>query len=173
MRYVFNYRKAMREPKQVQQLTKDYSLPFAFQLIHVINFFLFFFIVLGVGLLIRMGFPHAFGKSFLVFLIGIPFGLTVLVTKIKPEGKNLYLYFLDVARYYLQIKLPKKRFCQDHEVQWMDEPQTFKPCVKVVQSNYEYVKNTDEDATEELTIDENGRRVGVLSSQESIHSHAK
>ncbi|WP_285803902.1 hypothetical protein [Alkalicoccobacillus plakortidis] len=39
MRYVFNYRKAMREPKQVQQLTKEYSLPVAFQLIHVINFF--------------------------------------------------------------------------------------------------------------------------------------
>ena len=163
----------MREPKQVQQLTKEYSLPVAFQLIHVINFFLFLFIILGIGLLIRMGFPHAFGKTFIFWLIGLPIALTIFVTKIKPEGKNLYLYFLDVAKYYLQIKLLNKRFCQDHEAQWLDQPQTFKPCVKVVQANYEYVKNTDEDATEELTIDENGRRVGVLSSQESVHSHAK
>ncbi|MFB4212958.1 conjugal transfer protein [Shouchella sp. JSM 1781072] len=174
MRTVFNYRKALREPKKVQQLTASYSLPIPFELIPVINFFIFMAMTFLVGQIIRMGFPHAFERTFVMWLIGLPLALTILVTKIKPEGKNIYLYFLDVAKYYVQIKLPKKRFCNDREVEWMsDSTIQFKRCVKVVAKKREYIKNTNENDEEQSTVNENGRRVGVLPHQESVHSHAK
>ncbi|WP_042359771.1 conjugal transfer protein [Geomicrobium sp. JCM 19055] len=174
MRTVFNYRKALREPKKIQQLTENYSLPFPVELIPVINFFIFLGMTFMIGYVIRRGFPHAFDHTWFVFLVGIPLLLTYFVTKIKIEGKNIYLYFIDVAKYYVTIKLPKKRYCNDREVEWMkDSTIKFRKCVKVVDQSNEHLKNANEDDEGEFTINENGRRVGVLPHQESVHSHAK
>lgn len=104
-RLVFNYRKAMREPKKIQQLTENYSLPFAVELIPAINYFIFVGLCFGFWYGVRMIFPHAFDNSYVIVIFGIPFFLTMLVTKIKPEGKNIYIYFFDFAKYYFFIKL--------------------------------------------------------------------
>ncbi|MCC2251781.1 conjugal transfer protein [Virgibacillus sp. AGTR] len=174
MRTVFNYRKALREPKKIQQLTENYSLPFAVELIPVINFFIFLGITFIVGYNIRKAFPHAFDNSWFIFLIGIPLLLAYLVTKIKIEGKNIYLYFVDVVKYFLSIKIPKKRFCNDKQVEWMNDTKIlFKKCVKVVGKSNGEIKNANENNEREFIVNENGRRVGVLSYKEPVHTNAK
>lgn len=174
MRTVFNYRKALREPKKIQQLTEGFSLPFAIELIPAINFFVFMLITFGIGYIIRMGFPHAFANTWFIYLVGIPLALTMFVTKIKPEGKNIYLYFWDIAVYFVRIKIPKKRFCNDKEIEWMEDNKVqFRKCVKVVGALNEPIKNAHEDNEREFVVNENGRRVGVLSRQKPIYPDAK
>ncbi|MFB4260951.1 conjugal transfer protein [Shouchella clausii] len=174
MRTVFNYRKALREPKKIQQLTENFSLPFAIELIPAINFFVFMTITFGIGYIIRMGFPHAFANTWFIYLVGIPLALTMFVTKIKPEGKNIYLYFWDIAVYFVRIKIPNKRFCNDMEIEWMDESNVkFKKCVKVVGTLNEPIENTHENDEREFVVNENGRRVGVLSHKKPVYPDAK
>ncbi|MED1780006.1 conjugal transfer protein [Bacillus subtilis] len=172
-RLVFNYRKAMREPKKIQQLTENYSLPFAVELIPAINYFIFVGLCFGFWYGVRMIFPHAFDNSFVIVIFGIPIFLTMLVTKIKPEGKNIYLYFIDFAKYYFFIKLPQKKFCNDQKVDLSNEKQIeFRKLVKVVDYSNE-TKNAYEGNTQEFAVNKNGRRVGVLPNKKQFDSYAK
>ncbi|MCY8486370.1 conjugal transfer protein [Bacillus atrophaeus] len=172
-RLVFNYRKAMREPKKIQQLTENWSLPFAVELIPAINYFIFVGLCFGFWYGVRIIFPHAFDKSFVIVIFGIPIFLTMLVTKIKPEGKNIYLYFFDLAKYYFMIKLPEKKFCNDRKVDLSNEKQIkFRKLVEVVERSHEN-KNANESDIQEPVIDKNGRRLGVLSSEKQLDTYAK
>lgn len=172
-RLVFNYRKAMREPKKIQQLTENYSLPFAVELIPAINYFIFVGLCFGFWYGVRMIFPHAFDHSYVIVIFGIPFFLTMLVTKIKPEGKNIYIYFFDFAKYYFLIKLPQKKFCNDRKIDLSNEKQIeFRKLVKVVDYSNE-TKNAYEGNTQELAVNKNGRRVGVLPNKKQFDSYAK
>ncbi|OMI26182.1 hypothetical protein BTA31_15265 [Bacillus haynesii] len=172
-RLVFNYRKAMREPKKIQQLTENYSLPFAVELIPAINYFLFVALCFGFWYGVRKVFPHAFENSSIFVIFGIPIFLTMLVTKIKPEGKNIYLYFLDLIKYYLMIKLPKKKYCNDRKVDLCNEKNIeFRKLVKVVGNSNE-IENAYEGNKQESVIDKNGRRVGVLPHKKQLDSYAE
>ncbi|MEC2218544.1 TcpE family conjugal transfer membrane protein, partial [Bacillus subtilis] len=62
-RLVFNYRKAMREPKKIQQLTENYSLPCAVEVIPASNYFIFFGLCFGFWSGVSMIFPNAFENS--------------------------------------------------------------------------------------------------------------
>lgn len=172
-RLVFNYRKAMREPKKIQQLTENYSLPFSVELIPAINYFIFVAICFGFWYGVRMIFPHAFNKSFMIVIFGIPIFLTILVTKIKPEGKNIYLYFFDLLKYYFLIKLPNKKFCNDRKVDLCNEKEVeFRKLVEVVDRSYEN-KNSYEGNIQKPVMDKNGRRLGVLSNKKQFDTYAK
>ncbi|MEC1268365.1 conjugal transfer protein [Bacillus vallismortis] len=172
-RLVFNYRKAMREPKKIQQLTENYSLPFAVELIPAINYFIFVGLCFGFWYGVRSIFPHAFDNSYVIVIFGIPFFLTMLVTKIKPEGKNIYIYFFDFAKYYFFIKLPQKKYCNDRKIDLSNEKQIeFRKLVKVVDYSNE-TKNAYEGNTQEFAVNKNGRRVGVLPNKKQFDSYAK
>ncbi|MEC0490200.1 conjugal transfer protein [Bacillus licheniformis] len=171
-RYVFNYRKAMREPKKIQQLTENYSLPFTVELIPAINYFLFVGLCFGFYCGVRRIFPHAFEKTSILVIFGVPVFLTLLVTKIKPEGKNIYLYFFDFLKYYFFIKLPQKKFCNDRKVDLSHEKVEFRKLVKVVDCSDE-IKNANESHSQKFVVDKRGRRLGVLPYQKSFDSHAK
>ncbi|MFE4490266.1 conjugal transfer protein [Bacillus altitudinis] len=165
-RFVFNYRKAMREPKKIQRITENYSLPFSIELIPMINYFVFVAISFGFFIGVRRIFPHAFENTFVIVIFGIPLGLTILITKIKPEGKNIYLYFWGLLKYLIMIKLPKKRFCNDKVMGFSNDQEIkFKSLVKVVRKNGES-ENTNENPVKQHDLDENGRRLGVLSNKE-------
>ncbi|MCY9361229.1 conjugal transfer protein, partial [Bacillus spizizenii] len=111
---------------------------------------------------------HAFDNSFVIVIFGIPIFLTMLVTKIKPEGKNIYLYFIDFAKYYFFIKLPQKKFCNDREVDLSNEKQIeFRKLVKVVDYSNE-TKNAYEGNTQEFAVNKNGRRVGVRANNSEL-----
>ena len=164
-RLVFNYRKAMREPKKIQRITENYSLPFAIELIPMINYFIFVAISFGFFLGVRKIFPSAFENTFVIVIFGIPLGLTILITKIKPEGKNIYLYFWGLLKYLIMIKLRKKRYCNDKVMDFANDQEIkFKSLVKVVRKNG-CSKNTNENPVKQHGLDENGRRLGVLSDQ--------
>ncbi|MCY9359852.1 conjugal transfer protein, partial [Bacillus spizizenii] len=47
----------------IQQLTENYSLPFAVELIPAINYFIFVGLCFGFWYGVRMIFPHAFDNS--------------------------------------------------------------------------------------------------------------
>ncbi|UJL47092.1 conjugal transfer protein [Virgibacillus sp. NKC19-16] len=173
MRTVFNYRQALREPKKIQQITEKYSLPFSIELIPAINFLVFLTIMGFFLYLLRTVFPYLLEWTFLVFLIGIPLLLTSIMRKIQPDGKNIYLYLYDFAKYLFWVKLPKKYFCHDKKVAWMhDKIIQFRKCVKVVDKS-ERIKNANENNERQPVINANGRRVGVVSYSDNIHSEAK
>lgn len=173
MRTVFNYRQALREPKKIQQITEKYSLPFSIELIPTINF-LVFMAITGVFLyFLHRVFPYLLEWTFLVFLIGIPLLLTSLMRKVQPDGKNIYLYLYDFAKYFFRVKLLKKRFCHDKKVEWLDDRKIeFRKCVKVVVKN-ERAKNANENDARQPVVNANGRRLGVLSHSDNIHSEAE
>ncbi|MCY7479584.1 conjugal transfer protein [Bacillus safensis] len=155
-RFVFNYRKAMREPKKIQRITENYSLPFSIELIPMINYFIFVAISFGFFIGVRKIFPHAFENTFVIVIFGIPLGLTILITKIKPEGKNIYLYFWGLLKYLIMIKLPKKRYCNDKVMDFSNDQEIkFKSLVKVVRKNGES-ENINEEHIKQYDLDKNG-----------------
>ncbi|AXF57428.1 conjugal transfer protein [Salicibibacter kimchii] len=171
MRVVFNYRQAFREPKRIQQLTDGYSLPFAIELVPTINFLVFMAITGLVMYLVRLVFPFTFELTFVIILIGVPLFLTVLMRKVNPDGKNIYLYLFGLLNYFVRIKLTNKRFCNDRAVEWMDDKKImFRKCVEVVRRKDGRVTNAYENNAGEPIIDENGRRLGVSSSTTKVHS---
>lgn len=163
-RVVFNYRRALREPKKIRQLTKTYYLPFTIELIPALNFVLFLIMTFLVGWIIRKFYPYAFSNTWFIFLVCIPLLFTWLVTKIKPEGKNIYMFIYDYVKYLFGIKIPKKKFCNGKEVEWMNEKKiTFKECVWVVDKKNGTTETSIENNKEQYAVNENGRRVRILS----------
>ncbi|ABV61266.1 conjugal transfer protein [Bacillus pumilus] len=151
-RMVFNYRKAMREPKKIQKITDNFSLPFAIELIPMINYFIFVAISFGFFLGVRKIFPSAFENTFLIVIFGIPLALTIFVSKVKPEGKNIYLYFWGVFKYLIMIKFPKKKFCNDRDIRFINQKEIrFKPLKEV--RNFES-GNTNEEYIQQFDFDE-------------------
>lgn len=59
--------------EKIQQLTENYSLPFAVELIPAINYFIFVGLCFGFWYGVRMIFPHAFDNSYVIVIFGIPF----------------------------------------------------------------------------------------------------
>lgn len=174
MRIVFNYRKALREPKMIRQVTDYFSLPFPIELIPAINFLVFFGLTFAIGYLIRQEFPYAFANTWFVFLAGIPLLFTILVKKIKPEGKNIYVYIYDYCKYLITIKIPKKVFCHDNKVEFLnDRSIQFADLVEVVDRRNGEVKNTNESNQEQYVINERGRRVRLLSYKKQVDSDSK
>ncbi|MED1423126.1 conjugal transfer protein [Bacillus altitudinis] len=153
-RFVFNYRKALREPKKIQRITENYSLPFAIELIPMINYFIFVAISFGFFLGVRKFFPSAFENTYVIVILGIPLGLTILISKVKPEGKNIYLYFLGLIKYLVLIKLPKRKYCNDKVIEFSNDQEIkFKSLVKVVRKNG-CSKNTNENPVKQYDLDQ-------------------
>ncbi|MBP2079644.1 conjugal transfer protein [Oceanobacillus polygoni] len=173
-RVVFNYRRALREPKKIRQITDNYYLPFTIELIPALNFIIFLIITLFLGWLIKQFYPYAFSNSWFIFSVGIPLVLTWLVTKIKPEGKNIYIFIYDYVKYLFTIKIPKKQYCDGEEVKWANHNKVvFKDCVWVVSKKDGEIKTSDKDNKGQFAINENGRRVRVLSDKERINSDSE
>jgi|SRR5699024_6783332 len=173
-RVVFNYRRALREPKKIRQITDRYYLPFTIELIPALNFVLFLILTFFIGYIIRSFNPSAFSRTWFIFLIGVPMLLTWLVTKIKPEGKNIYIFIYDYFKYLFVIKLPKKKFCDGEEVEWMNDNKiTFTECVEVVDKENGKIKTSVKDNKEQYVVNERGRRIRILSYKERIDSNSK
>ncbi|MDO6450543.1 conjugal transfer protein [Oceanobacillus profundus] len=167
MREVFNYRRALREPKKIRQITDYYYLPFTIELIPAVNFLLFLGITFFIGWMIRRVYPYTFSNTWFIFLMGIPLLLTWFVTKIKPEGKNIYVYMYDYVKYLVAIKIPRRKFCNGEEVVWMNDRKiTFKQCVWVVEKKNGKTETSNKNDQKQYALNENGRRVGILSDKE-------
>lgn len=174
MRVVFNYRKALREPKKIRELAPGVYSPISFELIPTINWFMFLAITFYVGLHIRKVYPYAFEDTWAILLFGIPTLLTTLVKKIEPEGKNIYIFIYDFIKFFITIKLPNKQFINDRRVAFAsDKKVTFKKCVEVVNNRNGEVETSIKDNKKQFTLNKRGRRVGVLSNQEQVDSDSK
>ncbi|MEK4303709.1 conjugal transfer protein [Oceanobacillus sp. FSL K6-0251] len=172
MRVIFNYRKALREPKKIRQITEFFYLPFPIELIPTLNFFLFLALTFLSGYVIRQFYPYAFADSWVIFLIGIPLVLTTLVKKIKPEGKNIYIYIYDFIKYVFMVKMPNKQFINDRLVEFTDNKEiTFRQCVKVVDDKNGKIETSSKDNKKQYAVNERGRRIRILPNQEQINSN--
>jgi len=167
MREVYNYRKALREPKKIKQITDNYYLPFSIELLPAVNFMIFLILTLVIGYFVRKVYPNAFSNTWFIFIVGLPLFLTWLTNKIKPEGKNIYRFIYDYFMYLVMIKIPKKRFCCGEEVRNMYSNITFKQCVGVYNKNED--KISIENDKRQHVINENGRRIRVLSNKKRIN----
>lgn len=174
MRFVFNYRKALREPKQLREIAPGVFLPFAIELIFAVNFILFFVITLYIGNKIRDIYPYAFEKTWVIFLLGVPLLMATLFKKIEPEGKNIYIYVYDLVKFFVTIKLPNKQFINDRRVAFADDEKiTFKKCVQVVKDKYGESEASGKNNKKQYAVNERGRRVGILSNQEQVDTNSK
>lgn len=177
MKQVFNYRKAFREPKRFQQVTKNFTLPIAFELVPVLNFILFIVLFFGIGAGIRKLFPSAFSSSWVFWLVAPSLLCTILVAKAKPDGKNIYLYLWDLAKYLVREKWANKVYCGDEAVLYHHMKITFRGIKTTRKRGKERskraIKNANERPTQEFTIDPNGRCVGVLPGAGTIDRHPK
>ncbi len=174
MRVVFNYRKALREPKQLREIAPGVYLPFPIELIFAVNFILFFVITLYVGNKIRDIYPYAFEKTWVIFLLGIPLLMATLFKKIEPEGKNIYIFVYDLIKFFITIKLPNKQFINDRRVAFADDKKiTFKKCVQVVSDKHGKSETSSKDNKKQYAVNERGRRVGILSHQEQVDTKSK
>lgn len=171
MRVVFNYRRSLREPKKIRQITDNYYLPFTIELLPALNFFIFMIITFVIGFFIRKVYPYAFSNTWFVFLVGVPLVLSILVTKIKPEGKNIYRFMFDYVKYLFLIKIPKRKFCNGDEITIMKSNISFKSNVEVVAGSE--VKDSIENDKQEYVVNENGRRVRILSNKKRININSK
>lgn len=174
MRFVFNYRKALREPKQLREIAPGVFLPFAIELVFAVNFILFFVMTLYVGNKIRDIYPYAFEKTWVIFLLGVPLLMATLFKKIEPEGKNIYIYVYDLVKFFITIKLPNKQFINDRRVAFADDKKiTFKKCVQVVSDKHGKGQTSGENNKQQYAVNERGRRVGILSHQEQVNSNTE
>lgn len=163
-RVVFNYRRALREPKRIRQITDNYYLPFTIELIPALNFIIFLILTFLTGIMIKKIYPYAFMKTWFVFLVTIPSLFTWLVTKIKPEGKNIYKFIYDYFVYLFRVKIPKKKYCNGKEVEFMDKGKvTFKKCVLVVNEKNGESRASFKNNKKQFAINERGRRIRILS----------
>lgn len=172
-RVVFNYRRALREPKKIRQITDNYYLPFTIEFLPALNFVIFLVLTFILGYIIRKVYPYAFSSSWFIFLVGVPLMLTWLVTKIKPEGKNIYRFLYDYIVYLISYKIFKKKICNGVEVKNMHKTIIFKQCVEVVDSKNGKIKTSVKDNQKQFYINENGRRICLLQNKKRVNFDSK
>lgn len=116
-----NYSKVMKAPTTFKIAFWKINLPWTFKLettmLYVFSFLvvqLFFHFPLKWlgGLINNLDKVGAFGLPYLltVYLIGQP-----------TDGKPIFYFVKDTIVYFLMEKLPKKKYCQEEVVEWMDE----------------------------------------------------
>lgn len=105
----FNYSSAMKQPVMVRKIYKNLSLPYSVSLtdagifigIFITNYILFKSVINSLN--------NMLAGMWILYLV-VPFYVLKLEQKLQPDGKNIFLYLKDTIRYYLTIKIPKKRF---------------------------------------------------------------
>ncbi|EUJ48668.1 TcpE family conjugal transfer membrane protein [Listeria fleischmannii] len=119
MRKVFNYRRVFRIPYAYRRLFGG-LLEFGFDVpvVLLINLVGAFLVTLFVWWsVIQNIVPHAFGMWDVLFLVGIPIGIAIMIQKVNPDGKNIYRFLFGLMRYLLRVKFPKAEFCHDEKVE--------------------------------------------------------
>lgn len=92
--------------------------------------------------------------------------------KIKPEGKNIYIYIYDFIKYVFMVKMPNKQFINDRLVEFTDNKEiTFRQCVKVVDDKNGKIETSSKDNKKQYAVNERGRRIRILPNQEQINSN--
>ncbi|MHC5216828.1 TcpE family conjugal transfer membrane protein [Enterococcus sp. LJL128] len=109
----FNYEKIMNEPIKVQQVTKTWYLRKPFEIRRGVSM-----VVIALTLFIIFRELIFFINSLMpglmyVIYFGIPYFLTENLFKLKFEHKKPLVYLTDLLSYYLNIFLPKKKYCND------------------------------------------------------------
>lgn len=157
-RIVFNYRKIFREEKVIREYAEGKSLPFPIPLMPALNF---------VGALILSAlfsqFLQLFGLAnwWLVPCIFISLLYAFVVSKIKPDGKNLYVYLFDYIRFFYRYKMKGIKIASDRPIKQLGV---------VLFTNTERVsviyggktKNSSQSNQRQFTTNKKGRRVGLL-----------
>lgn len=121
----YNYKGIFEEPVTLYRLGK-FSLPFGVPLARVVIALLILAIMFrfrtffnGVGSLIP-------GLTLFLY-IGIPFVVSGLLYKLRKDGKKIHNYLWDLGVYLITIKFPKKRYCNDEVVLYLDETVQLEP----------------------------------------------
>ncbi|ARF67296.1 hypothetical protein B7C51_08420 [Paenibacillus larvae subsp. pulvifaciens] len=120
MKEAYNYKKVFEEPYVIYQITRNVIIPFGIPVTKSI----IFLIVFGI-MALCWRFFFALGKAIPgmipVLYVGIPYGISTLVMRIKPNGKKLPYFLWDLWMYYTGIFLPKKKYAGDQEVLYLDQ----------------------------------------------------
>ncbi|EAG9434178.1 hypothetical protein DB724_14090 [Listeria monocytogenes] len=157
VRVVFNYRKIFREEKVIREWTEGKPLPFPIPLMPALNF---------VGALIFSAlfsqFLQLFGlaKQWLIPCIFISLLYAFVVSKVKPDGKNLYVYLFDYIRFYYRYKIRCIKIANDKPIKHSEIVVFTK--TERVSVNAGKINNSSEGNQRQFTTNKKGRRVGVL-----------
>lgn len=162
-RRVFNYRRMFRTPFTFQKFG-NFTLAFEIPAVPAINFVGLVIICSVIWVKWKAIFPHELSVFDIFFIVGAPLLGAFLVSKINPDGKNIYVFLWGMLKYLFIIKIPKKCYCGDTQVWYKKETKIqFQKLAKV--RGKHATRNAHEGNKKQYAIDENGRRVGVLPSQ--------
>lgn len=159
-RVVYNYRKIYRQEGYIREYAEGKSLPFPIPTMLLGNAIGFSVFILLLAKLIGFFVPHfAYGNWLMAYIL-IPVGYAFLVGKIKPDGKNLYIFIFDFVRYVYRYRILKIKLANDVRFEY-EEDIHFNRIMKVVRKKYA-VKNTNAHGSRKYVINKDGRRVGFL-----------
>ncbi|EDN9403959.1 hypothetical protein GXD46_08865 [Listeria monocytogenes] len=158
MRVVFNYRKIFREEKVIREYAEGKSLPFPIPLMLALNFVGALIISALFSQLLQL-----FGLAdwWLVPCIFISLMYAFLVAKIKPDGKNLYVYLFDYIRFYYRYKIKRIKIANDKAIK-QAEIVIFTNTERVSTTYGGKIKDSSQGNQRQFTTNKQGRRVGVL-----------
>ncbi|WP_413487897.1 TcpE family conjugal transfer membrane protein [Carnobacterium divergens] len=118
----FNYKEVFEEKIKFKQLTKYFVLPEFVVLADLVTFVIVAFLL---ALFLRK--PISWiggivpGGSWLIYL-GVPYLVTVNLGKLIPDGKKVHQYLFDLVLFYVNVVIPKRKYCQDRVVEVVEEP---------------------------------------------------
>lgn len=115
----YNYREAFKHPYTLYKIYK-LQLPFGIPMFKAITFLFALFVTFIFRNIIMMIDNVAPNGTYLVLLVGIPIGITWVVTNWKPDGKYMHMFIYDYTIYYFTQKLPKAKYCQDRKIRYRE-----------------------------------------------------
>ncbi|MCD4978453.1 TcpE family conjugal transfer membrane protein [Enterococcus faecalis] len=120
-----NYSNIMRSPTTFKISFWKIHLPWTFKLETVVLYILSFLLVQGIFHFPLKWLGELINNLDKVGALGLPYLLTVYLMGRPTDGKPIFYYVKDYVVYYLSEKMPKKKYCQEKVVEWMDEPVQF------------------------------------------------
>lgn len=114
MKKSYNYKVALEFPIYIQQITKNFYLPFPLRLgsIGVFVFVELMLLLPPFNYIVNV-ITGQFRFMISVLFIALPLGVVYLVNNLKIDGKKTLSFFNDYMRYFLFYKLSKKVHYKD------------------------------------------------------------
>lgn len=146
MRKVYNYRRVFRIPYSFRRFGSFLEFKFDIPAVFLANLLGTFLLVLFIWLkIIQKVFPHDFAMWDIFIIVGVPIGIAFLISKVSPDGKNIYRFLWGILVYIVRIKLPNAKYCRDEKLRDANEKLVcFSPLYKVRGGKRIVYTNTNE-----------------------------
>lgn len=168
MNNAFNFKQVFEHPIVLYRLGK-FTLPFGINLVRIILFLAIFLLMLIFHRAVNFLFVWVNGMEAAVYLI-IPFFLSNALLKVEKDGKKIHRFLSDFIKYVFTIYLPKRKYCNDQEVFYLNNKVRFEPLYMKEGGLDDETENANETNIQKLNAYKRRRNMGVLPDHARGHS---